>query len=123
MGAPRQTQRDRWKGRPVIIRYHAYRDELNLKLPGYQLGRELDIIFNLPMPASWSEKKKRSMAGRLHDQKPDLDNLIKGFTDAFHAEDKQLAIIKALKVWAYEGAIKLVGYEIKKPNQSDDLLF
>jgi len=31
----------------------------------------------LPMPKSWSKKKKSAMAGRPHRQKPDRDNIDK----------------------------------------------
>jgi len=108
MGAPRQTQRDRWAKRPVILRYHAYRDELNLKLPAFELGMSLDLRFYLPMPPSWSQKKRALMVGTYHDQKPDIDNLAKGFMDAFQVEDKHVAVLHCEKYWAETGAIEIL---------------
>lgn len=110
MGAPRQTQRDRWKKRPVIERYHAYRDQLRYALPSYELGLELHIIFYLPLKASYSKKKKAELLGTLHSEKPDIDNLVKGFMDAFGGEDKHVAILRAEKYWAEEGAIEILWY-------------
>lgn len=108
MGAPRQTQRDRWQKRPVIVRYHAYRDQLNAQLPAYDLGLSVHLIFHIAMPKSWSKKKRAECDGKLHDQKPDIDNLAKGFMDAFHAEDKHVAILHAEKYWAEEGYIEIL---------------
>lgn len=108
MGAPRQTQRDKWQRRPVIVRYHAYRDELNLQLPGYELGLSVNLIFHIEMPKSWSKKRRAESIDTLHDQKPDIDNLAKGFMDAFHSEDKHVAILRAEKYWADEGSIEIL---------------
>lgn len=108
MGAPRQTQRDVWKKRPVIVRYHAYRDQLNLQLPGYDLGLSLHIIFRIAIPKSYSKKKRAEYIGTLHDQKPDIDNLVKGFMDAFHVEDKHVAVLHAEKYWAEQGSIEIL---------------
>ncbi|MCR4339433.1 MAG: RusA family crossover junction endodeoxyribonuclease, partial [Gemmatimonadaceae bacterium] len=33
--------------------------------------------FRLPMPPSWSNKKRLAMIGQPHAQKPDIDNLLK----------------------------------------------
>jgi Holliday junction resolvase RusA-like endonuclease len=109
MGAPRQTQRDRWARRPVIVRYHGYKDELRLKLPGYELPREVMIEFHLPMPKSWSKKKRAEMVGEYHDQKPDIDNLCKAFMDVWKdgEDDKVVHSLTARKFWAEEGYIVL----------------
>lgn len=107
LGKPRMTQRDHWKQRPAVIAYRTYCDELRLRLPRYELPTELKIVFYLPMPASWSKKKRREHNGLPHDQKPDIDNLAKGFMDAFKAEDKHVAILYAEKYWADQGGIMI----------------
>jgi Holliday junction resolvase RusA-like endonuclease len=107
LGKPRMTQRDRWKGRPAVLKYHAYCDELNYALPRYTLPVTLVATFYLPMPASWSKKRRAEMVGKPHDQKPDIDNLAKGFIDAFKVEDKHVAILHVSKYWADEGGIEL----------------
>jgi Holliday junction resolvase RusA-like endonuclease len=108
MGAPRQTQRDVWKKRPVIVKYHKYRDDLRDALPGYQLGMDLNLKFYLPMPKSYSKKKKLELMGTYHDQKPDIDNLAKGFMDAFKTEDKHVAVLHAEKYWSEIGYIEVL---------------
>ena len=108
MGAPRQTNRDRWKQRPVVVRYHAYHDAIRATLPGYELGMALTIKFYIPFPASYSKKKRAELLGTYHDQKPDIDNLCKGFMDAWHTEDKHVAVLNAEKFWADTGYIEVL---------------
>lgn len=108
LAKPRLTQRDKWKLRPVVVKYRAYCDELRLKMPAYELGMSVHLIFHLPMPRTWSKKKRAENVGTYHDQKPDIDNLAKGFMDAFKCEDKHVAILHAEKYWAEEGSIEVL---------------
>tara|TARA_R100000406_G_scaffold95172_2_gene88741 strand:- start:582 stop:953 length:372 start_codon:yes stop_codon:yes gene_type:complete len=105
MGKPRMTRADRWKKRPVVERYWRYKDELirQAKDKNYKPGNTLDIEFCIPMPKSWSLKKKAEYAGEPHQNKPDLDNLLKGFLDCLMDEDKMVHTINARKTWMYEG--------------------
>lgn len=103
---PRMTRGDKWKKRPAVLRYWAFKDEVRLKkLIFPESGTK--IIFHMPMPISWSETKKIYHVQSAHKQKPDLDNLIKGLGDAVHAEDKAIWNFQATKLWAYEGAIEI----------------
>ncbi len=109
MGAPRQTQRDRWKKRPVIERYHQFKDDVRALLPDYVLPRELRIEFGIPVKPSYSKKKKLELIGTFHDQKPDIDNLCKAFMDTWKdgEDDKVVHTLHATKYWSEEGYIKL----------------
>lgn len=108
IGKPRMTQRDKWKIRPPVQNYRNYCDELRYALPGYELGMALHLVFYLPMPPSWSKKKRAEYNGTYHDQKPDIDNLAKGFMDAFKSEDKQVAVLQCEKYWADKGALEIL---------------
>ena len=58
------------------------------------------IIFFIPVPKSWSKKKKKLYHGTLHQSKPDLDNLMKAMIDSLLSEDKIIAHYGELcKVW------------------------
>jgi len=108
VGKPRMTRRDRWKKRPCVERYFAFRDLVALHgvhLPEY--GAK--IVFGLPMPASWPKKKRLSLASQPHLQKPDVDNLLKGLMDAVYPdEDSRVWDIAGLrKVWATDGFIRI----------------
>lgn len=122
MGAPRMTQSDRWKVNPnhkdpqkrqreVVTRYFRYKDLLrhHAKDTNFEIGNVLDILFLIPMPNSWSKKKKDRMNGMPHKQKPDVDNLVKGFMDAMKKDDSDLWKTTSEKRWAYKGSIIIFG--------------
>lgn len=100
------TRRDKWAKRPVVMRYHTFCDELRLYVK--DLPDDFCINFNISMPKSWSKKKKEQMKGRPHQEKPDIDNLLKAVLDAICKEDKQVWNIHARKFWtAAEGNITI----------------
>lgn len=49
----------------------------HLKQDLFQGALELEMVFFMPLPNSWSTKKKAAHVGHDHICKPDLDNLIK----------------------------------------------
>ena len=57
------------------------------------------ITFFIPVPPSWSKKKKKLHHGRFHQSKPDIDNLTKAALDSLMAEDKQIAHLEIQKRW------------------------
>lgn len=121
MGAPRQSRRDAWDPSPAVLRYRAYKDELRLKanLAKYVPGDTLTVLFYLPMPPSWSAKKRQEMAFKPHQQKPDADNLVKGFLDTLLPDsDCHVYEIHARKQWAEEG--KIVVFEGVKFYEIED---
>lgn len=104
---PRMTRADRWKKRPIVLSYWTFKNELVLKAnkAGLELGDELNVIFVMPFPESWSEKKKKSLEGMPHQQRPDLDNLCKAAQDCLLKEDSHIHKIVASKIWGREGKI------------------
>ena len=113
LGKPRMTQRDRWKKRPVVTRYHEYADRLREKADkqNFLLGPKLEIQFWMPMPQSWSKKKRLEHLLKPHKQRPDLDNLIKAVQDILLKEDSAVWYVTATKRWSEEG--KLVIFNLK----------
>lgn len=103
--APRMTQSDRWKERPCVLRYFAFRDECRLRRVNVQNGDW--ITFVLPMPKSWSEKKKAFHDGQPHTQKPDKDNLEKGLLDACFDDDCGIHDTRTSKIWGRRGEIRV----------------
>lgn len=101
---PRMTQSDRWKKRPAVIRYRAFCDEVRLRMIDLRPSGDR-VIFILPMPKSWSKKKREAMRGQPHQGKPDTDNLLKALWDAVHLEDQHMYHAEALKFWGDEGEI------------------
>ena len=104
---PRQTRADKWKRRPIVMRYRAYRDQVKLMRIDVQHAGS-SIHFVLPMPDSWSKAKRARMNGQPHQQVPDIDNLLKGLLDAIYAEDKYVWMLRGLsKVWGEKGSIEI----------------
>lgn len=104
IGKPRMTQRDKWKKRPAVLRYHAFKDEVRLR--GLTLPVSgAHVTFILPMPASWSKYKRSAMDGEPHQQKPDVDNMLKSVLDAVFESDADVHDVRISKRWGRQGAI------------------
>jgi Holliday junction resolvase RusA-like endonuclease len=106
LGKPRMTRADAWRKRPRVLAYWQYADELRSQAGDFKPENVLIIEFGVPMPASWSKKKREAKLGAPHDQKPDLDNLVKAFCDILVKEDKEIYLTLARKVWSSEGYIE-----------------
>lgn len=102
--APRQTQRDKWMKRPCVMRYREYGDRLRsfINLHDMYVGK-ITAKYYLPMPNSWSEKRRQIMAGRPHRVKPDGDNLIKATQDALLKNDSMIWACYYEKRWCSKG--------------------
>lgn len=104
LGKPRMTQRDKWASRPAVLRYRVFCDEC--RLAEIMLGEfGASVTFVLPMPKSWSAKKRQAMDGKPHQQKPDIDNLLKALLDALFDDDSRIWNISATKIWGQAGHI------------------
>ena len=103
---PRMTKRDVWAQRPAVMRYRAFCDELRLKYKK-TLPAEVQLIFYIPMPISWSKKRRVSLFRMPHQQKPDIDNLCKSVMDALSDDDAYIHELHAMKFWDYRGTIEI----------------
>lgn len=101
---PRQTRADVWKKRPSVLRYRAFADEARRLGVSVQNGDR--ITFHLAMPASWSKAKRAAMDGQPHQQRPDIDNLLKAVMDAVLPEDCSIWWLGSVrKLWASAPAV------------------
>lgn len=104
IGKPRMTRSDKWKQRPAVMRYRFFCDDVRLhdiRLP--EAGAH--VTFVIPMPQSWSKKKRAMMDGKPHQKKPDIDNLEKALLDALFDNDAHIWDLRKTKIWGKEGAI------------------
>lgn len=102
--APRMTVSDKWKQRPSVMRYRAFRDEVRARGVVYEGGQS--ITFIMPMPSSWGKKKKLAHNMQPHTQKPDIDNLLKALFDSLYEDDAHIWHVGGLqKLWGHEGQI------------------
>lgn len=106
IGKPRMTRADKWKQRPEVIRYRAFCDEARLRkihLP----DSGAHVTFVMPMPQSWSQKKRAQYAGRPHQSKPDCDNMLKALMDALYEDIHTSGIAASPKYGARKGRSSL----------------
>ena len=123
---PRMTKADRWRKRPSVLKFFEFRDavkdyiyRIEKIFDEEQVGTNLmikkgktvfiagaklefdtfEIEFHVPMPKSWSKKKKADMNKRPHQQRPDLDNYLKAWKDSVYEEDAIVWRVKASKLW------------------------
>ena len=111
VGKPRMTQRDKWAPSAAAKRYLAFRDNV---LTFYAVAGKpripaggLWFVFHLAMPPSWSKKDREAMCGTPHQQKPDVDNLVKAMLDALFEEDRLVWDVRATKIWALAPCIEV----------------
>lgn len=100
---PRMTRSDKWKKRDCVMRYRDFCDEARSLRLNFNSGDH--ITFVLPMPESWSVKKRKQTNGEPHRIKPDLDNLIKAVCDALYENDSAIWDFRATKIWGERGEI------------------
>jgi Holliday junction resolvase RusA-like endonuclease len=105
--SPRMVRSDKWKKRPVVVKYFQWRKDFVLlcKQQGYTLQDTFIVTFVIEMPRSWSKYQKRIMDGKPHKQRPDVDNLGKSCLDAWGIEDGFVYKLNAEKYWGIKGAI------------------
>lgn len=106
LAKPRMTQRDKWKKRPAVLHYRAFKDEVRLKR--VYIPQPCQIIFYIPMPKSWSKKKQSEMDGHAHTKKPDIDNLLKALMDAIFTDDSHIWNVHVIKKWSEKGGIRII---------------
>lgn len=109
VSAPRMNRADRWKRRPCVVKYFEYRDLVRAIAAeqGFTLPERFSVQFYLPMPRSWSKRKRQDHDGRPHQVKPDADNLLKAWMDCF-GEDCAVWSVCASKVWSFSPCVLLV---------------
>ena len=99
---PRMTKADRWRKRPSVLKFFEFRDAVRKWEEDMNEILEMEsfeISFHVPMPKSWSKKKKADMDKRPHQQRPDLDNYLKAWKDSVYKEDAIVWRVKASKLW------------------------
>ena len=101
---PRMTKADRWRKRQSVLKFFAFRDAVR-QWPRETMHNKIlemesfEIEFHVPMPKSWSKKKRGYMNGAAHQQRPDLDNYLKAWKDSVFEEDSVVWRVKASKMW------------------------
>lgn len=111
------------KGRPRFYGGHAVTPEKTRKYEklirdswehGIVEGKSImiEIEFRMPIPQSYSNKKKAELEWAPHNKKPDLDNLVKAVLDALNGvafeDDSLISDINAGKIYAEEPGVYIM---------------
>ena len=76
----------------------------------------VQVTFYIAIPKSWSKKKKLEKNGKPCDNNCDIDNYIKAILDSlegvYYENDKQVAMIKAMKYYSATPRIEYQQTEI-----------
>lgn len=109
IGKPRMTKADAWKKRPCVEKYWQVKDALvaAAEKQNFRLGNSLFILICLPFPKSYSKKKRLKLMAKAHQEKPDIDNLIKTVLDSLKKDDKTVYFVAGKKMW-HEQAMVLI---------------
>jgi Holliday junction resolvase RusA-like endonuclease len=116
---PREKLRKAGLARLVRIeKYNQYKIDLLAlcKSKSFTLPSQgLCISYYIPVPKSWSEKKKKLYHGTLHQSTPDIDNLVKATFDSLVREDKYVGHIGSIcKRWV-NFPIGWIEFEVIEP--------
>lgn len=109
MGAVRTTQAGKFSDKRYKV-YQVYKQALYALLASNGIKScpaEFRITFVMPVFDSYTERQKQAKIGQPHTQKPDLDNLVKGFMDCFGKDDSGVHHIEMAKIWGEKGGIVL----------------
>lgn len=102
VGKPRQTQSDRWKKRPCVMRYRAWADKARASVPkGVELAvyREVHFKAYLEIPKSYSKSKRALLTGGPHLSRGDCDNFLKAIQDSLFKQDCVIWKFSGEKRW------------------------
>lgn len=76
-----------------------------------RLGIALYVVFYMPIPASYSKKRKLALNGKPHLIKPDTSNLIKMIEDRaegiLYDDDKRIYKLSGEKYYSHNPRIEL----------------
>jgi Holliday junction resolvase RusA-like endonuclease len=108
-----------------IEKYNNYKLSLlsEAKSKGFKMPHQgASIKFFIPVPKSWSKKKKKQYHKQLHQSRPDLDNLLKAMTDSLCEEDKYIAHYGELAKYWVDFDIGWIEVTIQPPSNTSFIL-
>lgn len=85
-----------------IEKYNNYKIEVSAeaKRVGFKMPEQgAHVTFYIPVSKSWRKHKKEAHHLKLHQERPDADNLYKSLSDSLMYEDKTIADIRITKKW------------------------
>ncbi len=74
----------------------------------------VSMTFFMPIPKSWSQKRRKEVLGKPHTKKPDIDNFAKMYLDALNGvvfrDDAQVAYLLCEKIYCDKPRTEITVY-------------
>lgn len=89
-----------YKRKKYIERYNAYKEALveEASEKGFTIpDHNFEVSFFIPVPRTWTKKKKAAMHFKLHRPRPDIDNFLKALFDPLKKQDASIAHLSGLQ--------------------------
>lgn len=102
-GCPHMLSEEGLKRKRQLERYNQYKDAVKALCD--QAGFKMPVAgwavyFFIPIPKSYSAKKRAQLHGQHHLLKPDIDNLMKAMFDSLSVDDQKVAHLSGVgKFW------------------------
>ena len=104
---PRMTRQDRWKQRPIVLKYwdgakRAMQAAEAAQLPEERNSEPISVQVKafFGFPKSYGKRKCATLSGQPHTLRPDVDNLGKAVMDSlFPKEDSHIHRLLVEKQW------------------------
>jgi len=102
-----------YKRKMQLEKYNKYKEEIRLEAARNNFEMPTDSVwikFYFPVPASWSDKKKRQMNFEPKKSMPDLSNIIKAMEDSLMKQDNIIWDYRVSKYWynSVKGFIEII---------------
>jgi len=114
MGKPRMTRADSWKKRDCVLRYRKFADELRQAVCGDARKKFSENAFCVSwtayfqVPESWKTDRVLAHKGKIHQVKPDRDNVDKAILDSLFENDARISDAKYMrKRWDDGGGARI----------------
>jgi Holliday junction resolvase RusA-like endonuclease len=113
-------------------RYTQFKEDMSIALNDvrfipYERLVYAKFDFFIPMPKSWSKKKRKFKNGRFCDNNADLDNYCKAILDClngvYYNDDKQVVMMRARKYYSETPRIKCTITELEEEHDKDGAMY
>jgi Holliday junction resolvase RusA-like endonuclease len=114
MGKPRQTQSDKWKQRPVVIRSRLIADQIRESF-GLKPMEKFESAGKIAVYAYFQTNNPDRFNNLIHTVKPDASNVLKLVEDSILDHDEKLHSVECVKEWTErESSLVIFLSEVKR---------
>lgn len=108
-GKPSLSSSDKWSKKTKTKKYWNYCGKIRSFIKSSIPSGIVEIIIKsyVPMPASWTEEKKKLSLGKISKSKPDFDNIAKGVCDSILMDDSCIGSGSSTKRYCLDKDVRM----------------